>query len=110
MNHHVPGAITEGLRSRGVDVLTAFEDGSAQLDDELLLERSSRLGRALFSQDKGLLAITHRWLQSGREFAGLIYAHELNISIGQAVLDLELVPKVFDPADMRNRIEFIPYS
>ena len=26
MDHHVPRAITHGLRLRGVDVLTAFED------------------------------------------------------------------------------------
>ena len=30
MDHHVPAAITEGLRSRGIDVLTAFEDGHAE--------------------------------------------------------------------------------
>src|SRR5438876_4905474 len=27
MDHHVPGAITLGLRLRGVEVLTAYEDG-----------------------------------------------------------------------------------
>ena len=33
MDHHVPAAITDGLRSRGVDVLTAFEDGTAEFED-----------------------------------------------------------------------------
>ncbi len=27
MDHHVPKAITVALRSRGVDVVTAYEDG-----------------------------------------------------------------------------------
>lgn len=110
MDHHAPGAITHGLRQRGVDVLTALEDGTDQLDDEQLLERSTQLDRALFSQDRDFLAITNHWLQSGREFAGLVYAHQLGISIGQAVQDLELIAKALDPVDMRNRIEFIPYS
>ena len=49
MDHHVPKAITTGLRLRGVDVLTSFEDGTDQLDDELLLEHAHELKRALFT-------------------------------------------------------------
>jgi hypothetical protein len=33
MDHHVPRAITVGLRLRGVDVLTAYEDGQSELAD-----------------------------------------------------------------------------
>jgi hypothetical protein len=29
MDHHVQRAVTEGLRRRGVDVVTALEDGSS---------------------------------------------------------------------------------
>src|SRR5207302_10179568 len=46
MDHHVPFAITVGLRQRGVDVLTAEDDGTATLDDDPLLERATSLGRA----------------------------------------------------------------
>jgi hypothetical protein len=35
MDHHVDAAITEGLRRRGVDVLTSREDGTTTWDDEL---------------------------------------------------------------------------
>jgi hypothetical protein len=105
----VPAAITEGLRRRAVDVVTAKEDGSDRLEDDQLLERAANLGRVLFSQDEDLLSITHQWLKDGREFAGLVYAHQLNISIGKAIRDLELITKVFNLEDMLNRIEFIPY-
>lgn len=38
MDVHVPQAITDQLRRRGVDVLTAFDDNSQELlDDQLLL-------------------------------------------------------------------------
>ena len=30
MDHHVPFSVTEGLRQRGIDVLTAYEDNAAQ--------------------------------------------------------------------------------
>ena len=65
MDHHVPSAITAGLRKRGVDVLTAEEDGSARLDDDPLLNRATSLGRVLFSQDQDLLAIAH-WRLANR--------------------------------------------
>ena len=45
MDVHVPQAITDQLRRRGVDVLTAIEDSSAELTDEALLERASTHGR-----------------------------------------------------------------
>jgi len=109
MNHHVPAAITEGLRRRSVDVLTAFEDGASLWDDEKLLARATELGRVLFSQDEDLLAVTHNWLNAGRDFSGLVYAHQQEITIGQAVKDLELIVKALGPDDMRNRIEFIPF-
>jgi len=110
MDHCVAGPITTGLRQRGVDILTAEEDGTTQLTDHLLLERAAALRRVLFSADKDLLVIAHQWQQDGREFAGVTYAHPLRISIGEAIRDLELIAKVFDPDDMRNRVEYLPYS
>ena len=55
MNQHVPRAITIGLRLRGVDVLTAYEDGASEMDDAALLDRAGELGRVLFTQDDDLL-------------------------------------------------------
>src|SRR5262245_52267340 len=108
MDHHVAAAISAELRRRGIDVLTAQEDESDQLDDDLLLERARQLDRVLFSQDRDLLRIANEWLGSGRDFNGLIYAHQLSITIGQAIRDLELLALVLDPEEMRNRIEFLP--
>ena len=39
---------------------------------------------------------------------GLLYVHQLSVTIGQAVRDLELITKALAPEDMRNHIEFIP--
>ena len=108
MDHHVPGPITEGLRRRDIDVLTAQEDGAAAFDDDKLLERATHLGRVLFSQDRDLLVIAHHWLETGREFSGLIYAHQLNITIGRAIRDLDLLAQAPEPDDLRNQIEFLP--
>lgn len=109
MGHHVPFAITAGLRRRAVDVLTAQEDGTEQWDDDRLLERSTQLKRSMFSQDEDLLVIAHKWQKNGREFAGLVFGPQLGLTIGKAVRDLELIAKAMDPADMGNHIEFLPF-
>ncbi len=56
MNQHVPRAITEGLRIRGVDVITAYEDGASEIGDPELMNRATELSRVLFTQDDDLLA------------------------------------------------------
>ena len=57
---HVRAAVTEGLRLRGVDVLTAQEDGAATMDDPDLLDRAGELGRVIFTQDQDFLREAHR--------------------------------------------------
>ncbi len=108
MDQHVPAAITRGLRSRGIDVLTAYEDGAAQWDDESLLERATQLARVLFTQDDDFLVLAHQWLRSGRDFAGVIYAHQQAVTIGQAIRDLEFISVALNANEMQNRIEFLP--
>ena len=48
---HVPSAVADGLRLRGVDVLRAQEDGAAELEDPSLLDRAIELGRVFVTQD-----------------------------------------------------------
>ncbi len=108
MDHHVPHAITNGLRIRGVDVLSAVEDGSSQLDDEKLLRRATELGRVLFSQDTDLLRLASRFQRQGIVFAGLFYVHQLRLTVGRVIEDHEIAAKSLDPEEIANRIEFLP--
>ena len=55
MDQHIPRAITVGLRLRGIDVITAFEDNASEMNDSELLNRASESGRVLFTQDNDLL-------------------------------------------------------
>ena len=56
MDQHVERAITVGLCARGVDVLTAYEDGADRLADADLLDRANASGRVLFTRDDDLLS------------------------------------------------------
>jgi predicted nuclease of predicted toxin-antitoxin system len=72
MDHHVPRAITLGLRLRGVDVLTAYEDGARELEDATLLDRASERGRVLFTRDDDLLAEAAKRQREEIPFHGVI--------------------------------------
>lgn len=108
MDHHVPRAINEGLRLRGIDVITAYEDGASDMDDSALLDRAGELGRALFTQDDDLLAEAVRRQREGIAFSGVVYGHQLRISIGTCINDLEIISKAGEPEDLTNRIQFLP--
>jgi hypothetical protein len=61
MDVHVPRPITDQLRRRGVDVLTAIEDHAEELSDEDLLHRATELGRPIFTQDIRFRALAEHW-------------------------------------------------
>ena len=108
LNHHVRIEITQGLKRRGVDVVTAFEDGREEADDAILLDRATELGRVLFSQDSDLLVHASHRQQTNQKLSGLIYAHQLALTIGQCIDELELAAKVCEPEELRNRVIFLP--
>ena len=108
MDVHVHRAITTGLRLRDVDILTAQEDGHRTVDDDRLLDRATELQRVLFTQDEDLLAEAKRRQVEDILFAGVIYAHQLRITIGRCVSDLELIAKLGEPEELANRVEYLP--
>lgn len=108
MDEHVHPAITDGLRLRGIDVLTVQEDGLRGAADLVLLDRATGLGRVIFTQDQDFLAEATICQTGGIPFAGIVYGAQENTTIGQCVLDLEIIAGVFDPIDMADRVEHLP--
>jgi hypothetical protein len=108
MDQHVPRAITVALRLRGVDVLTASEDGSSELADSALLDRAPALGRVLFTQDRDFLAEASRRQAGGIPVAGIVYSHQLQVPVGTCIADLELLATASEPADLFGRVVFLP--
>jgi len=105
---HVRRAVTYGLRLRGVDVLTAQEDGAAEFEDDALLDRANKLNRVLFSQDDDLLREANKRQQTGENFAGVIYAHQLNITVGRCTDDLELIAKATESGEWLKTVVYLP--
>ncbi len=55
MDENVEGQIVRGLRARGIEVLTAEDDGYKETPDPDVLDRATMLGRVTFSRDDDFL-------------------------------------------------------
>src|SRR5438105_803604 len=108
MDVHVPRAITAGLRIRGVDVLTAQDDGRAEAPDPDLLDRARDLGRVLVTEDDDLLRDSARRQRTGEAFAGVVYGRQRDLLVGPWIDDLELLAMINEPEDFANRVEYLP--
>ncbi len=105
---NVTGAITRGLRRRGVDVLTAQEDGASRWSDIRILDRATALTRLVFTCDTDFLTEAVRRQREGLPFATVIYISQVAVVIGRCVNDLELISKTFDPPESNGRIVYLP--
>ncbi len=45
---------------------------------------------------------------AGEPFAGVVYAHQLRVSIWACVADLALIATAGEPADLADQIHFLP--
>ncbi len=108
MDVHIPRSITNALRLKSINILTAQEDNTTLLDDKSLLQRATEKERVLVSFDTDLLSIVTDFYKTGKNFSGLIYAHPLKISIGKCIKDIETIASVVSVDEMQNQIIFLP--
>ncbi len=108
MDHNVPRAITDGVKSRGVRVLTAFEDRRDKVHDITLLDRTVELGCILFTRDYDLLQEGSKRQKNEIPFHGIVYAHQLRVSIGDCIRDLEIIAKAANSENLMNSVLYLP--
>ncbi|MEG4577707.1 hypothetical protein QUA56_34335 [Microcoleus sp. N3A4] len=74
----------------------------------LILDRATDLQRVVFTQDEDFLAIANHRQQEEVNFAGVIYAHQQNVTFGDCIRDLEIIAKVNEPEDLVNCVQYLP--
>ena len=94
--------MTQGLRRRGVDVLTVQEAGMVSASDEEHLALALSQGRVIFTQDADFL----RLHAAGSHHAGIAYAHQ-QTPVGDMIRGLMLIVEVLELGEMVNHVEYI---
>jgi hypothetical protein len=103
---HVKGPITQGLRLRGMDVVTAQERGQDQEPDEVLLETATQEGRLILTNDKDFLKIHYDWMLAGKSHAGIVY-WEQTMAIGGAVRKIIYYAQNTPPDQAANAVKYL---
>ena len=103
LDEHIPKAVAEGLRRRGIDVLTVQEARRVGDPDRKLLAFAAMKRRVLVTFDDDFLALD----AAGIPHAGIIFSQAGRRSVGELLESLALIANVIDPEEMRNHVEFI---
>lgn len=101
-DEHVSNAVIEGLRQRGVEILSIPDAGMMGAPDESILSKAEVEGYVIFTQDADFL----RLHASGTNHKGIVYTPRV-ASIGDIICGLMLVFEVLEPEDMKNHVEFL---
>ena len=94
--------IAAGLRLHGVDVTTTPEAGLLQASDEEQLAYAAAQGRVVVTQDTDFLRIA----AAGHGSPGIAFSPQ-GRSLGPLIQDLLIIWEVYEPEEMRNRVEFL---
>jgi predicted nuclease of predicted toxin-antitoxin system len=95
--------IAAGLRLHGVDVTTTPDAGLLRATDAEQLAYAIAQGRAVITQDADFLRIA----ATGQESPGIIFYNAQARSIGQVIRYALLIWEMYEPEEMRNRVEFV---
>ena len=101
-DEHLPKAIAQGLRRRGVDVVTVAEAGMLGATDERLLQRARKEARVMVSQDEDFL----RHHAAGIEHEGIVFVGQ-ETSVGEIIRGLMLVYQLLEREEMSGQIEYL---
>jgi len=102
-DEHVPQAVADGLRRRGVDVLVVQDTGRRGAPDDEQLAFASQQGRVMVTMDSDYLILAAQ----GATHAGIAYVKPGTRSVGQLIQKLKLIHDVLTPAEMENHIEYL---
>lgn len=103
MDQHFPGPVTQGLRQRGIDVLTAQDAGRCGFSDADQLTFALTEERVTVTFDSDYLALH----LAGATHAGIAWCPQQKYGVGMLVALLELLHGVTDRDVMKNHVEYL---
>jgi predicted nuclease of predicted toxin-antitoxin system len=103
LDEHVARAVADGLRRLGIDVTTTPDANLLGAADADQIAYALAQGRVIFTEDDDFLVLA----AAGTLHADVAYCHQNTRSIGHIIRALELIWQLYEPAEMKNRVEFI---
>jgi predicted nuclease of predicted toxin-antitoxin system len=103
LDEHLPRAIAQAPRRRGVDVLTAAEAGLLGSPDLEYLTYAVAEQRVLVTRDSDFL----RLHEQQATHAGIAYCTHRARTVGQLVNSLLLMHELLDADEMAGRVEYL---
>lgn len=101
-------AVVQGLRARGIDVLTTIEANQCGVADQDQLGFAARERRAICTFNVSDFARLHReWLRQGIDHDGIIVLPEQRYSIGEKIRQLAALVYRTTAEEMMNRMEYL---
>ena len=108
MDEHIPSAITDELRNRGLDVLTVREDNRTGTADPIILRRAFELRRVMVTEDHDYERIAIEFWTSGEDFYGIAFVVRKGTTFGLLIADLEALAACLEVDEVFNLINYIP--
>ena len=103
LDEHIPKGVLEGLRRRGVDVVTVQEAGRSGDLDEKQLSFAAGEDRVLVTFDDDFLKLD----ATGVPHTGIVFSQTGRPTVGEMIESLMLISSVIESGEMTNHIEFI---
>ena len=101
-------AVVDGLRGRGVDLMTVVDSGMNGLADSHQLKFAAQIGRAIYSLNVGdFCQLHHEWLAQGQSHAGIILVPRQRYSTGEKVRRLLELIDAMSAEEICNTVEFL---
>lgn len=102
LDENFPEPVADGLRSRGVDLVTAQELGLRQTPDHVLLARATEDQRVVVTLDPDFLELA----QTTTDHWGIAFGPK-GRSFGQLLRSLMLIWDVYTAEEMRGQVEYL---
>lgn len=102
-DEHISHAIRDGLRRRGIDVITPLDANRIAYSDEEQLAFAYNQGRVMVTHDPDYLALHRR----GVPHAGIAWSQANKLSVGEMIEALQLIHDIYTAAEMQNQVEYL---
>jgi NAD(P)-dependent dehydrogenase (short-subunit alcohol dehydrogenase family) len=104
---HVVFAIVQGLRRRGMDVVTAQDRGREEADDAELLAEALADQRAMLTNDADFLVLAAYHGAGGEAFAPIYFWPQQGRSIGEMIRRILREASLEDYPSASSRVHFL---